>query len=342
MNTYVKYIKYKRYTDEKMVLTTKVSRVYDPYIDRSRKDEHTIHSAVCSIHRAHSALLDILACNEWKYFITLTFDNLDYYILSSVASGITRYTDLYRNVCDLMNNKSFLTDEYFRMRLERLYRNRYIDKKTMSLTEKGKRNCVDKYDDDKCRRLFIKWRKSMRKKFPSMYYVAVPEYHGKGGIHYHIVVSGVSPDELELVDSGRVYHNGSCWRRQDFFAKGFKVDPKTGDGVTVFNILGWEDGFSTATEVRCSDAVVHYVSKYLSKSKIDPRFYCKKRFYTSHNIRRPEIITDEMPPAYDLPLEYGASLCFRDDQKEYSVYEGAEDVIRARLQGLLPMPRLPF
>lgn len=205
----------------------------------------------------------------------------------------------------------------------------------------------DRIDDQYCRDQFSKWRKQMRESFPSMYYVAVPEYHERGSIHYHIVVGGVTGAYLGLVDSGRVLHFGKAWLRQDFIDRGFAFDEKIGEGATIYNVGAWKCGFSTATEIRSSAAVSNYVSKYLTKNDIDPRFFNKRRFYTSHNCNRPQVVKDCVEAHFngvsDVLTEF-ASKCYSKPSIYYDKYDCAEDVVKARLRGDLPMPKhhLPF
>lgn len=208
--------------------------------------------------------------------------------------------------------------------------------------------------DELCRSSFSKWSKEMRRKFPSMYYVAVPEYHKKGGLHYHIAVGGVSASELRLVYSGRVQHRvkGRCqsWLEEDFFANGFAVDEETGEGAKIYNVMAWKSGNSTATEVRCTDAVARYVGKYLTKCDIDPRFYNKRRYHTSHNIALPlvikfdEIFGDQsvLPADDDLMRDYNMDKTYCKESFGISKFATPtkEDIIRMRLNGELPSDTL--
>lgn len=276
-----RYVTYKRYSDDNLVMRSKIYRPSYKVIDRSRKGAPCLRGAVSSVQRAHNNLYDVLACNQFSFFITLTFGD------------------------------------------------------------------DDRIDDQICRVRFSSWRKDMRSLFPSMFYVAVPEYHKKGTIHYHVVVGGVLGSDLGLVDSGRVLHHGKAWRRSDFIRRGFKEDLSKGEGATVYNVTAWTRGYSTATEIRSCDAVIRYVSKYLTKSNVDPRFYNKKRFYTSHNIKRPEVVVDRFetsPFSSDRCQDIGAQVSFYNDKRLLTTYDSAEDIIRARLAGLIPMPKhdLPF
>ena len=282
-----RYVKYKQFGDHDFEITSKISPIYNNSVDRSRKEDPTIHSARVARQRARKSLDDVLRCNEWKFFITLTF-------------GIE-----------------------------------------------------GREDDQIARDTFAKWRRWIKKTYPYMYYVAVPEYHTAGCLHFHIVVGGVTAEELELEDSGRVLHYGKAWKKEDFEARGFEVDPETGEGLPIYNMPNWKYGFSTCTEVRSSIAVSRYIGKYISKVNIDPRFYNKKHFYTSHNIKRPNVQSEDYPIEVTLTVdrklsEYGADRIYSDLKllcfEKYKVPPSKEEIIRMRLQGLIPMQKheLPF
>lgn len=200
--------------------------------------------------------------------------------------------------------------------------------------------------DEKCRRAFSSWAKYVRSALPDMYYLAVPEYHKKGDLHYHLVVGGVTADQLGLVYSGRVLHRGKAWRERDFIKRGFVVDTLTGEGAKVYNVTSWSSlGFSTATEVRNTDAVARYVGKYLTKVDIDPRFYNKRRFHTSHNITKPTVLRGKeflefRGSLHDQLEDYGLQVSYAVDKVAYTKYDmPKEELLRLRLQGKMPMPR---
>ena len=173
-----------------------------------RKFSPKLEDAVRSMNRAKDNLMDILKCNEFNFFVTLTFNN---------------------------------------------------EKK-------------DRLDDKETRKIFVNWVNYIQKLFSSFYYVAVPEYHKKGGLHFHLLIGGVSAEDIKLEDSGKKVKTGRC------------------KGQIIYNVKRWEKkGFSTATKILDNIAVTYYLSKYLTKGKIDPRFYNKKRYYTSKNIKRPQI-----------------------------------------------------
>lgn len=131
---------------------------------------------------------------------------------------------------------------------------------------------IDRLDDEKVKRKFTQFQNYLRKIFPQMYYVAVPEYHKKGGLHFHLLIGGVTMDELKAVPAKN--------KRGKLIFK---------NGKQIFNVLRWKLGFSTLSAIGNGEATKHYICKYISKQHLDDRFFGKRRYYVSNNIRRPEI-----------------------------------------------------
>lgn len=167
----------------------------------------------------------------------------------------------------------------------------------------------DRLDDKQTRKLFVNWVKNVTRQIPILYYVAVPEYHKKGGLHFHLLMGGVTAEDLRLKDSGKRVCSGRC------------------KGQIIFNVERWNEkkkGFSTATEILDKDAVKFYLSKYLTKSKVDPRFYNKKRFYVSRNIKRPQVEKFAFPctdtfDIFDSIIKEDYNIDYEGAKKEYCV-----------------------
>ena len=168
------------------------------------------------------------------------------------------------------------------------------------------KNKIDRLDDKETRKEFAKFVKDLRKCFSNMIYVAVPEYHKKGGLHFHLLIGNVSAEELGFVDSGKVVKSGRC------------------KGQTIYNVTKWQSGFSTATKILDTNAVKYYLSKYLTKGKVDPRFFGKKRFYVSQNINRPQVEKMAFPctdtfDIFDSIIKEDYNIDYEDSKKEYCV-----------------------
>lgn len=169
------------------------------------------------------------------------------------------------------------------------------------------KNKIDRLDDNKTRKSFTQWVANIQRYLPNLYYVAVPEYHKKGGLHFHLLMGGVIAEDLGLKDSGKIVKSGRC------------------KGQTIFNVSKWNNkGFSTATKILDTNAVKYYLSKYLTKGKVDPRFYGKKRFYVSRNINRPQVEKMAFPctdtfDIFDSIIKEDYNIDYEDSKKEYCV-----------------------
>lgn len=133
----------------------------------------------------------------------------------------------------------------------------------ITLTFDQKKYPSDSYDF--CIKKLSDFLRVLRRSFPEVGYLIIPELH-KDGKHYHfhglIVCSdgealGLAPSVHEL------------------------------DGQIVYNWTRWKYGFSTVTEVRKQNRVTKYITKYITKSNgaILPE---KKRYYCSRNLFRVE------------------------------------------------------
>lgn len=208
-----------------------------------RKYAPKLENAVKSMNRAKNNLMDILRCNDFNFFVTLTFD----------------------------------------------------------------KSKIDRLDDNKTRKSFTQWVANIQRDLPNLYYVAVPEYHKKGGLHFHLLIGGVIEEDLGLKDSGKYVKSGRC------------------KGQTIYNVSKWENkGFSTATKILDINAVKYYLSKYLTKGKVDPRFFRKKRFYVSRNINRPQVEKLILPCSekfdiFDSIIKEDYNIDYEDGKKEYCV-----------------------
>lgn len=169
------------------------------------------------------------------------------------------------------------------------------------------KNKIDRLDDNKTRKSFTQWVANIQRDLPNLYYVAVPEYHKKGGLHFHLLFGGTTAEDLGLVDSGKIVKSGKC------------------KGQTIYNVSKWNNkGFSTATKILDVNAVKYYLSKYLTKGKVDPRFFGKKRFYVSRNIKRPQVEKNTFPCTdtfniFDSIIKEDYNIDYEDSKKEYCI-----------------------
>lgn len=119
---------------------------------------------------------------------------------------------------------------------------------------------VDRENIELCVKKIKYWLRDMHRDY-GLEYIIVPEYHTNGkAIHIHGVISDVLP----LKDSGH----------------------KLKDGRTIYNLITWQNGFSTAIYIDDSNGrlpVGRYISKYLTK---DLKLIFGKSYWSSKGLRR--------------------------------------------------------
>ena len=120
-------------------------------------------------------------------------------------------------------------------------------------------------DDSAVYKNWEKFRRDIRLHYPNMLYLAVPERHKSGCIHFHLVAGGISKEELKLAFSGH-------------FDK---------SGREIYNCNAWRYGFSTVTAVEDTEKAAGYLLKYIGKDLgVSADF--KKRYWASRNCNRPK------------------------------------------------------
>lgn len=120
-------------------------------------------------------------------------------------------------------------------------------------------------DDSEVYKNWEKFRRDIRLRYPNMYYLAVPERHKSGCIHFHLVAGGILKEELKLAFSGHYDKNGR----------------------EIYNCNAWRYGFSTVTEVEDTEKAAGYLLKYIGKDLgVSKEF--KKRYWASRNCNRPK------------------------------------------------------
>ncbi|GHV02574.1 hypothetical protein FACS1894211_14220 [Clostridia bacterium] len=206
-----------------------------------RKYAPRLENAVRAMNRSKNRIMELLKCNDFAFFVTLTFGNK-----------------------------------------------------------------VDRLDDDETRKAFAEWSRKTRKRLPDMTYFAIGEYQRSGALHFHMLVGNVTAEQLKLTDSGKKVRRGRS------------------KGQPIYNVTAWEYGFSTATVIQDKDAVKYYLAKYLTKGKADPRFFGKKRYFTSRNINRPTIEKMQFPCGSEFDIfdsidKDAYNIDYADDSKEYTV-----------------------
>lgn len=164
----------------------------------------------------------------------------------------------------------------------------------------------NRYDTDEVYKLYTKFVKDIKRRFPSLRYVAVPEAHKNGAIHFHLLVGGVTPKQLGFVNSGKVVcswatkKGGNCSKEYYERTKEGRTLNIT-DGLPIYNVMEFKYGFSTATKIASKEACNHYVTKYLHKAFGSTETF-KKRFFYSSNLNVPDIIKELIGAELEKPV----------------------------------------
>lgn len=125
---------------------------------------------------------------------------------------------------------------------------------------------VNRYDYNECSKKVSDWLSNIRRKSPDMKYIFVPEQHKDGAYHFHGLMSDLF--DVVITDSGH------------------KVK-----GDIIFNLDSYKFGWSTMTRVKQNDAVVKYLTKYITKELIGA-VKGKKKYWCSRNVERPKVETE--------------------------------------------------
>jgi len=119
----------------------------------------------------------------------------------------------------------------------------------------------DRMDVARCRQVMSLWLHNQSKHSPSLEYLVVPEFHKDGAIHFHAMLKNFN---------GRLKDTGL----------------KTKAGQTIFNMSGYQGGFSTAVPIDTNySAVSAYMQKYITKDM--PLIHGRKRYWCSRGLVRP-------------------------------------------------------
>ena len=122
---------------------------------------------------------------------------------------------------------------------------------------------VDRYDFILCMSKAKKWINNQKfHNAPDLKYILVPEHHRDGAWHIHGVLADVG--NMKFVNSG---HKDKSRR-------------------VIYNLSGWQNGFSTATVIGDYLKVTTYITEYITKDlcRITAG---KNRYYRSKNIPEP-------------------------------------------------------
>lgn len=129
-----------------------------------------------------------------------------------------------------------------------------------------------------------KFLKRMTRKYGKFNYLAVPERHKSGAIHWHMMTGYFEPD---LIDSGKK------WKERP-----------------IYNCSEWEHGFTNVQNVRSQKRIANYVSKYITKDLMEsPARKNKKKYWASRSLELPQTFAIEEDMNLNVEPNFESEIC---------------------------------
>lgn len=123
----------------------------------------------------------------------------------------------------------------------------------------------DEYRYEEMRKWLHKMRARHRRNSDEKFnYIAIPERHKNGQIHWHMLTGGL---DVELIDSGKTY------KKQK-----------------IYNCPDWEHGFTNVQLMRSKSKISSYVTKYITKDLLySPVRKNKRKYWSSKGLSLPDV-----------------------------------------------------
>ena len=173
---------------------------------------------------------------------------------------------------------------------------------------------IDRTNAEQVFNCYKKYINNIKKQFSSFGYMTFPERHEDGNFHFHMLINGLTPKQLGLVNSGKVCCSwavkktehgfekiGYCSREHFEKTKQFHELKET-DGEPIYNITSFAYGYTTASRIVSRERCNSYVKKYVEKALGSTEIF-KKRFYYSSNLKVPEIVKKLVGADFNEPLD---------------------------------------
>lgn len=143
----------------------------------------------------------------------------------------------------------------------------------------------DEYRYDEMKRWLHNMRRRHKRKSDKKFnYIAIPERHKSGQIHWHMVTGNL---DVELIDSGKRYQKQK-----------------------IYNCPEWEHGFSNVQRMRSKSKVSSYVTKYITKDLLySPVRKHKCKYWCNKGLKLPKVYAgdySELASVFPLYDENGA------------------------------------
>ena len=166
---------------------------------------------------------------------------------------------------------------------------------------------IDRTNDEVVFNAYKKYIDNIKKQFPSLGYMCFPERHEDNCIHFHLLINGITPKQLGLVNSGKVCCSWATLKNKiaskEFFERTKHEHELTEtDGLTVYNVTTFPYGYTTVTRIASRERCNSYVKKYVEKALGSTEIF-KKRFYYSLNLNVPDIVERLIGADFETPKD---------------------------------------
>ncbi len=165
---------------------------------------------------------------------------------------------------------------------------------------------IDRTDDNLVYGAYVKYINNIKHKYPNFKYITVLERHEDMCIHFHLLIAGMTSQQLGLVNSGKVCCSWAYYKNKiasrEFFEKTKSEHELTDtDGLTVYNVTSFPYGLTTVTRIASRERCNSYVKKYINKDIGKSTEIFKKRFFYSKNLKVPNIVSRLIGADFDTP-----------------------------------------
>lgn len=166
---------------------------------------------------------------------------------------------------------------------------------------------IDRINDQEVFNCYEKYINNTKHQFPTFKYMCFPERHEDGCIHFHLLVAGLTPKQMGLVNSGKVCCHWATKKNgiasKEYFEKTKHLhELKETDGETIYNITTFPYGYTTVSRICSRERCNSYVKKYVEKALGSTEVF-KKRFYYSSNLNVPNVVKRIIGADFDNPQQ---------------------------------------
>lgn len=164
---------------------------------------------------------------------------------------------------------------------------------------------IDRTNDEVVFNAYKKYINNIKKQFPILGYLCVPERHEDNCIHFHILINGMSAKQLGLENSGKVccswaYFKNKVASKEYFEKTKHEHELTETDGLPIYNVTTFPYGYTTVTRIASRERCNSYVKKYVEKALGSTEIF-KKRFYYSSNLKVPNVVERLIGADFDKP-----------------------------------------